>query len=112
MSAAGLNDDQKAEKVVSDCEKYSDPQYRQFCYAGAARYWVLRDPLLNNLNPFKICKRAEKSAKPICYANLGFGNNENYYSKEKLQEYCANSEEEYTKYCLSANPTSLIFVEK
>ncbi|MEK9157851.1 MAG: hypothetical protein AAB638_01545 [Patescibacteria group bacterium] len=100
----GLTDDQKAQQVVSQCRKFSRPEYRQFCYAGAARYWVLRDPLLTNLNPFKICKSAEDGSKPMCYANIGFGNNENYYSPEKLAEYCNNSEPKYIKDCLSRNP--------
>lgn len=100
----GLTDDQKAEQVVSECRKFSRPEYRQFCYAGAARYWVLRDPLLTNLNPFKICRSAEDESKPMCYANIGFGNNENYYSAKKLAEYCSNSETGYIDDCISRNP--------
>jgi len=104
----GLNDDQKAEKVTADCRKFSRSEYRKFCYAGAARYWVLRDPSLSNLNPFKICRAAEEGAKPMCYADIGFGNNENYYSKEKLTEYCHNSEPEYINDCLSRGPAVYI----
>lgn len=98
-----ISDKEKVEKVVSDCRTYSHKGYRRFCYAGAARYWVLRDPLVNNTHPFEICKNAEEDAKPACYANVGFGNNENYYSKDILQKYCQNSEPEYRKYCLQKN---------
>lgn len=101
---AGIADDQKAKKIVADCNNFSQPEYRKFCYAGAARYWVLRDPLLNNLNPFRICKLVDKESKAMCYSNIGFGNNENYYSEEKLNEYCANSEPEYINDCISHNP--------
>lgn len=100
-----MTDEEKIKKIVSDCRQYSREGYRKFCYAGAARYWVLRDPLLNNMNPFEICRRAEESAKPACYANIGFGNNENYYSEEKLREYCGNSEPDYIEFCLRKNTT-------
>jgi hypothetical protein len=105
LKDTGIDDSQKAEKIVSECRNNSNPVYRKFCYAGAARYWVLRDPSLTNLNPFKICNAAENSARPICYSNIGFGNNENYYSEEKRIEYCNNGQPEYMKYCLAAQPT-------
>ncbi|OHA03345.1 MAG: hypothetical protein A3J58_01240 [Candidatus Sungbacteria bacterium RIFCSPHIGHO2_02_FULL_52_23] len=94
-----LNDSQKIGRIVSDCKIFATPAYRKFCYAGASRYWVLRDPLLTNKNPFEICRRVEPDAKPFCYANIGFGNNENYYSPEKLAAYCEQSEPGYVQYC-------------
>jgi hypothetical protein len=99
-----LTDEQKAATVVSECDKFSWPEYRKFCYSGAARYWVLRDPLLSNKNPFNICKGVGTDAKAMCYTNIGFGNNENYYSSEMLAEYCKNSEPEYVEACLARNP--------
>lgn len=95
-----LTNEEKVKEIVSNCKTYARDEYRPFCYAGAARYWVLRDPLLNNINPFEICKKVEENAKPACYANIGFGNNENYYSEEKLREYCNNSEPKYRGACL------------
>lgn len=95
-----LTDKEKVKKIVDDCKIFSHQEYRRFCYAGAARYWVLRDPLITNLNPFKICQLAEDNAKTACYGNIGFGNNENYYSKETLEKYCDNSEPGYVTSCL------------
>lgn len=100
LGQASLSEKEKVGKIAEDCRLYSRPEYRRFCYAGAARYWVLFDPLLTNLGPFKICQRAEEESKPSCYGNIGFGNFENYYSQEKLEEYCKNSEPAYIDDCL------------
>lgn len=93
--------DERVGQIVQNCRTYAGDQYRRFCYGGAARYWVLRDPLLTNSDPFELCKRIEASAKEACYGSIGFGNNENYYSSEKLEAYCLKSEPEYVRACMS-----------
>ena len=100
LSQEGLSEESKVQKIINDCRLYSMPEHRRFCYAGAARYWVLFNPLLSNLGPFKICQGIEEEAKTTCYANIGFGNNENYYSEEKLKEYCSHSEPDYIDDCI------------
>ena len=85
--------------VVDNCRKYSSPSLRQYCYGGAARYWVLRNPLLENTKPLEVCAKAEEDAKPVCYARAGFGNNENYYSPEILKKFCDMGEEPYRQFC-------------
>lgn len=87
--------------VVDNCRKYSNPDLRQYCYGGAARYWVLRNPLLENTKPLEVCSKAEKDAKPVCYARAGFGNYENFYSQETLKKFCDMGEEPYRQYCMS-----------
>lgn len=95
--------DELAQKIVERCRRYAAEEYRRFCYAGAARYWVLRDPSPQNYSPFQICKHAEKDAKPSCYGNIGFGHRENYYSAESLASYCRMSELGYAEICRSAS---------
>lgn len=96
-----LSDEEKITQIIESCRAYSDKEYVRFCYAGTARYWVLFDPLLTNKNPFQLCRKVEEEAKAACYSNIGFGNNENYYSEEILREYCANSEPAYVESCLN-----------
>ena len=98
---AGKDHDSRIQKIVSDCRAYTDPEFRRYCYGGAVRYWVLFEPNIENTKPFDVCKSVEEEAKPICYGSIGFGNNENYYSREKLEQYCSNAEEEYVQYCLN-----------
>jgi hypothetical protein len=96
-----FNADFKADGVARECDEYGAKEYAGYCYGGAARYSVLRDPLMNNLLPFDICKKAPISAKPTCYGLVGFANYENYKSAEKLFEYCTNAEPEYRDKCAS-----------
>lgn len=93
-----------AEKVVKDCGLYAAAYARKYCYQGAVRYWILRDPLLNNPGPFEICRLAEKEAKPHCYMGLGAANYENYFSAEILDKFCGKiTEREYYQDCLTLN---------
>jgi hypothetical protein len=87
---------------VKKCREYSSkPDYVKFCYGGVVRYSILRNPLLNNRYPFEICKLAETENKSYCYRALGAANNENYFDKNILKEFCAGLEEQdYLNYCL------------
>lgn len=97
----GISREKRIEKIIQDCKEYTKEAYRRFCYGGAARYWVLRDPLLTNSDPFEFCRNVEEDAKRACYGSIGFGNNENYYSQKILEEYCKQSELEYFNACTS-----------
>jgi hypothetical protein len=99
-----FNADFKAEGVAQECDTFGALEYAGYCYGGAARYSVLRDPLMNNLLPFSICRLAPNQAKHTCYSLVGFANFENYKSADKLVEYCANSEDVYKKSCSSWAP--------
>lgn len=101
LELPGLSRDERIGRIIRDCQTYASAPYRRFCYGGAARYWVLRDPLPTNLDPFELCKRVEETAKHACYGSIGFGNNENYYSPERLKTYCAHGEPEYRDTCMS-----------
>lgn len=97
-----VNAEFNARQVVDDCHTYAPPEYRAYCYEGAVRYWILRDPLLNNRGPFEICENAEEQAKSLCYRGLGAANNENYFSPNVLETYCNQiSEPAYAGDCRS-----------
>lgn len=85
--------------VVNNCQKYASPNLREYCYGGAARYWVLRNPLLENTKPLELCSKVEKENKPQCYARAGFGNFENFASADILNQFCGKAESEYQQYC-------------
>jgi len=93
--------EKRIEQIIQDCKGHTKEAYRRFCYGGAARYWVLRDPLLTNAGPFELCRHVEESGKSVCYGSIGFGNNENYYSQKILEEYCKQSEPGYLSACMS-----------
>lgn len=99
--AEKITDEEKIDKMVAGCRDFSSPQFRKYCYGGVSRYWVLRDPLITNLKPFSFCRKVEEESKSTCYGAIGFGNNENYYSEEKIRNYCGNAEKEYFYDCLS-----------
>ncbi len=90
--------------VAKECQADSAPEFSGFCYGGAARYSILRDPLLNNTLPFAICKLAPTVAKTTCYGLAGFANFENYKSRSILKTFCANAEEGYPTMCESLQP--------
>lgn len=96
-----VNANFEASRTVEDCRTYSNPKYSKYCYAGAVRYWILRDPLLNNQGPFEICSLAEKENKETCYRALGAANYENYFDQSVLEKYCKSAEEGYYNYCLA-----------
>lgn len=85
--------------AVENCQKYASYDLRKYCYGGAARYWVLRNPLLENTKPLELCSKAEESAKPHCFARAGFGNYENFASQEILNQFCSKAETSYQEYC-------------
>lgn len=87
------------QKAVETCKQYASPNLRMYCYGGAARYWVLRNPLLENTKPLELCSKAEEQNKPHCYARAGFGNFENFASQDILSQFCSKAESEYQKYC-------------
>lgn len=88
-------------KTIAKCQQYALPAYRKYCYEGAVRYSILRDPLLNNPVPFQMCELAEPEAKPLCYTGLGAANAENYFSREILTKFCDNlKEKEYYNNCM------------
>jgi hypothetical protein len=87
-------------KVVEACRSNASPEYRRYCYGGAARYWVLRNPLLGNVRPLEMCSMVEEEARPFCYARAGFGNYENFASREILQQFCKNAEPAYQEFCM------------
>ncbi len=99
-----INNNFTAQGVANSCNTLAGSAYLGFCYGGAARYSGLRDPLLNNLLPFAICKEAPLGAKKTCYALTGFANFENYKSKSVLIQYCAHAEDGYRKACEELNP--------
>jgi len=88
------------QQVVEACKAHASPEYRGYCYGGAARYWVLRNPLLENTKPLEMCSMVEEEAKPFCYARAGFGNYENFASREILDQFCVNVEPAYQKFCM------------
>jgi hypothetical protein len=87
-------------RVAQSCQKHTSQEYRQFCYGGAARYWVLRNPILENTKPLEMCSLAEDWAKPTCYARAGFGNYENFASHEILADFCSRAEPAYRETCI------------
>lgn len=87
------------QKAVNTCKQYASPNLRMYCYGGASRYWVLRNPLLENTKPLELCSKAEEENKPHCYGRAGFGNYENFASQEILNQFCNNAESEYQEYC-------------
>jgi hypothetical protein len=99
-----INGNFTADGVAKQCDELGNPAYAGFCYGGAARYDILRDPLINNDLPFEICTLAPPSAKDSCYALIGFANFENYKSNDVLTAFCARSEEGYEKSCASLSP--------
>jgi hypothetical protein len=101
LEPPGLTRGQRIEKIINDCRAYASDAHRRFCYGGAARYWVLRDPSLANADPFELCRLIEEDAKQACYGSIGFGNNENYYSSDKLKTYCERSEPKYVSSCIA-----------
>jgi len=86
--------------VVESCQKHTSPAYRPFCYGGAARYWVLRNPILENTKPLEMCSLVEDWAKPMCYARAGFGNYENFASHIILADFCSRAESAYREICI------------
>ena len=101
-----INGKYTASGVAEQCMQSSTPRYYGYCFGGAARYAGLRDPLLNNPIPFEICQLAPVSAKPTCYALIGFANFENYKSHDILKSYCAKSEEGYLDACIHLDPST------
>lgn len=101
-----INGQYTAQGVADQCMKSSMPRYYGYCFGGAARYAGLRDPLINNPIPFEVCKLAPISAKPACYALIGFANFENYKSFDILKSYCAQSEFGYYDACVHINPAT------
>lgn len=95
-----VNSNHEAKVVVESCQRDSKKEYRKYCYAGAVRYSILRDPLLTNPVPFEICKLAETENKSSCYIALGAANNENYFDGKILLEFCQKAEKEYYEDCL------------
>lgn len=95
-----VNANHDAKVVVESCQRDSKPEYRKYCYAGAVRYSILRDPLLTNPVPFEICRLAEVENKSSCYIALGAANNENYFDAQILIEFCKKGEPEYFEDCL------------
>lgn len=86
--------------VVQNCQSDSRPAYRKYCYGGAVRYSILRDPLLTNTVPFEICRQAEVENKSSCYIALGAANNENYFDAQILIDFCKKVESDYYEDCL------------
>lgn len=100
-----INGNFTAEGVAKQCDASAVPEHLGFCYGGAARYSILRDPLLNNDLPFRICQLVKiPSQKRTCFSLVGFANYENYKSKDVLHQYCAKSEAPYQKDCESWAP--------
>lgn len=89
-----------AERAVKNCRNFSRPEYLKYCYEGAVRYAILRDPLLNNSVPFEICRMAEPHTKELCYTGLGAANWENYFSQAVLQEYCQTVPTKFYQNCM------------
>jgi len=87
-------------RVREACQTHASREYRQFCYGGAARYWVLRNPILGNTKPLEMCGGVEEWAKPVCYARAGFGNYENFASQKILSDFCSHAEPAYRETCM------------
>lgn len=95
-----VNSEHDPKVVVESCQRDSKKEFRKYCYAGAVRYSILRDPLLTNTVPFEICRLAEPENKSSCYIALGAANNENYFDAKILIEFCQKVEQGYYEDCL------------
>ncbi|MBP6979582.1 hypothetical protein KBB41_00875 [Candidatus Curtissbacteria bacterium] len=95
-----VNSNHDPKVVVESCQRDAKKEFRKYCYGGAVRYSILRDPLLSNTVPFEICKLAEVENKSSCYIALGAANNENYFDAKILIEFCQKGEAEYVEDCL------------
>jgi len=88
--------------VAALCDEFGDPEYVQYCYAGAARYWFLRMPEFENTLPIELCAVVAEQHKSECYRSLGFVVWETAYDKEQVEQYCDSiTEKEYTNVCKS-----------
>lgn len=88
--------------VVALCDTYADPEYVQHCYAGAARYWFLRMPELENRLPIELCEQVGEQHKKVCYRALGFVVWETAYNEAHVEQYCGSiDEKEYYLVCQS-----------
>jgi hypothetical protein len=88
--------------VAALCDQYSDSEYVQFCYAGAARYWFLRMPEFENRLPIELCTEVAVQHKNVCYRALGFVVWETAYNKDHVDVYCESiNEPEFISICTS-----------
>ncbi len=91
-------------ETIELCRDHSTPSYLPYCYGGAIRYSILRDPLLNNAFPFEMCASIEDAHMENCYRSLGAANYENYFDDQILTDYCRRVPEGYKAACLSKDP--------